>query len=116
MGIQGRGERAEDKKSIGRERGVAHKTATPYYKVCAKFYLKRECGNYACGLARQGIIMIKLLHIHAEEDVFLGPKWYLALRSFKNNPSISIISFTVEQIIISRIASTGMACIFPQCH
>lgn len=66
------------------------------------FYLENGYGRYTCGLARQGII--EFLRIYAEESVFLGPEWYLALSSFKNNSSV--IGFTVEQIIISRLAST----------
>jgi len=68
------------------------------------FYLENGCGRYTCGLARQGIV--EFLRIYAEKSVFLGPEWYLALRSFKNNPSV--IGFTVEQMIISRLASSGL--------
>jgi len=44
--------------------------------------------------------------MHAEEGVFLGSEWYLALKAFKNNPSV--IGFTVDQMVISRIASRGL--------
>jgi len=68
------------------------------------FYLEKGCVRYTCGLARQGII--EFLRIHVEEDVFLDSEWYLALTSFKNNPSIT--GFAVEQMVISRIASKGL--------
>ena len=68
------------------------------------FYFEKGCGRYACGLARQGIF--ECLRKYAEESVFLGPEWYPALESFKNNPSV--IGFTVEQMIISRLASSGL--------
>ncbi|KIM82084.1 hypothetical protein PILCRDRAFT_484387 [Piloderma croceum F 1598] len=68
------------------------------------FYLENGYGRYTCGLARQGII--EFLRIYAEESVFLGPEWYLALMSLKNNPSV--IGFTVEQMVISRLASSGL--------
>ena len=55
-------------------------------------------------LARQG--MVEFFHVYAEESIFLSPEWYLALEDFKNNQSI--IEFTVEQMIISRIASVGL--------
>jgi hypothetical protein len=68
-------------------------------------YLSRKGDDrYTCGLARQGII--EFLRIYAEESVFLGPEWYLALSSFKNNSPV--IGFTVEQMIISRLASSGL--------
>ena len=44
--------------------------------------------------------------MHADEGVFLGSEWYLTLKAFKNN--LSIISFTVEQMVISRITSCGL--------
>jgi hypothetical protein len=68
------------------------------------FYVENNHGRYTCGLARQGIFAF--LRIHAKEGVFLGTEWYLALKAFKNNPSV--IGFTVEQIAISRIASSGL--------
>lgn len=68
------------------------------------FYLENGYGRYTCGLARQGII--EFLRIYAEESVFLGPEWYLALSSFKNNSSV--IGFTVEQMIISKLASSSV--------
>ena len=55
-------------------------------------------------LARQG--MVEFFRVYAEESIFLSPKWYLALEVFKNNQSV--IKFTVEQMIISRIASVGL--------
>jgi len=61
-------------------------------------------GHYSCGLARQA--MIGFLRIHGEERIFLGPEWLQTLESYKHNPSA--IGFTVEQIIISRIASAGV--------
>lgn len=63
-------------------------------------------GRYTCGLARQGII--EFLRTYGEEGIFLGGEWNLALIAFKNNPSV--IGFTVEQMIISRIASSGLRC------
>ena len=68
------------------------------------FYVENDYGRYTCGLARQGIV--GFLRMHAEEGVFLGPEWYLALKAFKNNPSV--IGFTVEQMVISSIASRGL--------
>ncbi len=68
------------------------------------FYVENDYGRYTCGLARQGIVAF--LRMHAEEGVFLGSEWYLALKAFKNNPSV--IGFTVEQMVISRIASRGL--------
>lgn len=68
------------------------------------FYVENGYGRYTCGLARQGIVAF--LRIHAEERVFLGSEWYLALKAFKNN--LSVIGFTVEQMVISRIASYGL--------
>ena len=68
------------------------------------FYVENDYGRYTCGLARQGIVAF--LRMHAEEGVFLGSEWYLALKAFKNN--LSVIGFTVEQMVISRIASRGL--------
>jgi len=68
------------------------------------FYVMNGYGRYACGLARQGII--EFLRMHAEEGIFLDSEWYLALIAFKN--TLSVIGFTVEQMIISRIASSGL--------
>jgi len=68
------------------------------------FYVEGGYGRYTCGLARQGII--EFLHMYAEESIFLGSEWYLALTAFQNNPSV--IGFTVEQMIISRIAARGL--------
>jgi hypothetical protein len=68
------------------------------------FYIENGCGRYTCGLARQGIVAF--LRMYAEEGVFLGSEWYLALMAFKNNPSV--IGFTVQQMVISRIASRGL--------
>ena len=68
------------------------------------FYVENGCGRYMCGLARQGIVAF--LRMYAEEGVFLGSEWYLALMAFKNNPSV--IGFTVQQMVISRIASRGL--------
>jgi len=68
------------------------------------FYVEGGYGRYTCGLARQGII--EFLRMYAEESIFLGSEWYLALTAFQNNPSV--IGFTVEQMIISRIASSGL--------
>ena len=68
------------------------------------FYIEDGYGRYTCGLARQGIIAF--LRMYAEENIFLGHEWYLALTAFKNNPSV--IGFTVEQMIISRIAARGL--------
>jgi hypothetical protein len=48
------------------------------------FYVENGYGCYTCGLARQGIV--EFLRMHAEEDVFLGTEWYLALMAFKDNP------------------------------
>ena len=68
------------------------------------FYIEDGYGRYTCGLARQGVI--DFIRMYAEESIFLGSEWYLALTAFKNNPSV--IGFTVEQMIISRIASIGL--------
>ena len=68
------------------------------------FYIENHYGHYMCGLARQCII--EFLCMHADEGVFLGSEWYLTLKAFKNN--LSIISFTVEQMVISRITSCGL--------
>ena len=68
------------------------------------FYFENGYGRYTCGLARQGIVAF--LRMYAEEGVFLGDEWYLALIAFKNN--LSVIGFTVEQMIISRIVSHGL--------
>jgi len=68
------------------------------------FYIENDYGHYTCGLARQGIFAF--LRMHAEEGFFLGSEWYKALKAFKNNPSV--IGFTVEQMVISRIASRGL--------
>ena len=69
------------------------------------FYLDSESrGRYSCGLARQAIT--EFLRQHAEESIFLGSDWYNTLEAFKNNPSV--IGFTVEQIVISKIASAGL--------
>jgi hypothetical protein len=75
------------------------------FRICYHryFYLGSGCGRYTCGVARQGIIVF--LHTYAEEGVFLSES-YLALMAFKNNPSV--IGFTVEQMIISKIASSGL--------
>ena len=69
------------------------------------FYVDAEGnGRYSCGLARQAIT--EYLRINAEERIFLGLQWYNTLMAFKDNPSV--IGFTVEQMVISQIASTGL--------
>jgi hypothetical protein len=69
------------------------------------FYMDSQGrGRYSCGLARQAIM--GFLREYGEEYVFLGPEWSMSLDAFKNNPSV--IGFTVEQMIISRIASAGV--------
>jgi hypothetical protein len=69
------------------------------------FYLDNEgIARYSCGLARQAII--EVLRKHGEERLFLGDEWFTTLENLKNNPSA--IGFTVEQIVISRIASNGV--------
>ena len=68
------------------------------------FYVENGYGRYTCGLARQGIVAF--LRMHAEEGVFLGSEWYLALKAFENNPSV--IGFTIEQMVICRITSHGL--------
>jgi hypothetical protein len=69
------------------------------------FYVDSEGnGRYSCGLARQAIT--EFLRTNAEESIFLGDEWYNTLIAFKNNPSV--IGFTVEQIVISKLASTGL--------
>jgi len=68
------------------------------------FYLENSYGRCTCGLARQGIVA--LLRQYSVEGVFLDPQWYQALRSFKNNPSV--IGFTVEQMVISKLATSGL--------
>jgi hypothetical protein len=68
------------------------------------FYIDdKDNGRYSCGLARQAITAF--LRSNVEEAIFLGPQWYATLRAFKNNPSV--ISFIVEQMVISKIASSG---------
>jgi len=59
---------------------------------------------YSCGLAKQGTAAF--LRLHAEESIFLGAEWYLALEDFKNNRPV--VGFTVKQMVISRIASSGL--------
>jgi hypothetical protein len=51
-------------------------------------------GRYSCGLARQAI------------TEFLRPEWHTTLEHHKDNPSA--IGFTVEQMVISKIASAGV--------
>jgi hypothetical protein len=68
------------------------------------FYLEDGRVYCTCGLARQG--MVEFLRKHAEEGIFLGPEWYQALEAFKNNRSV--VGFTVEQMVISIIASRGL--------
>jgi hypothetical protein len=70
------------------------------------FYMDiNKHGCYTCGLARQGIL--DLLRQYGEQHIFIGPEWLGALEAFKNNPSV--IGFTVEQILLSKIASMGIA-------
>ena len=59
-------------------------------------------GHYSCGLARQAII--EFLHTNAKEGIFLGPERHWTLEIFKDNPSV--ISFTVEQMVISQITAS----------
>jgi hypothetical protein len=68
------------------------------------FYLENSHVYCTCGLARQGIV--EFLRKHAEEGIFLDPRWYQALEAFKNNRSI--VGFTVEQMVISIMASRGL--------
>jgi len=69
------------------------------------FYIGHDNnGRYSCGLARQAIT--EFLRLNAEESIFLGDEWYDTLITFKNNPSV--IGFTVEQMVISKIASAGL--------
>jgi len=68
------------------------------------FYFDHGRGHYTCGLARQGLVAF--FRTYTEEDIFLSPEWIMALYTFKNNPSV--VGFTVEQIIISKIVSTGL--------
>jgi hypothetical protein len=69
------------------------------------FYLDNKgSAHYSCGIARQAII--EALREHGEERLFLGDEWFTTLENLKNNPSA--IGFTVEQIVISRIASNGV--------
>jgi hypothetical protein len=76
----------------------------PYMDHCY-FYVDSEgSGRYSCGLARQAIT--EFLRINAKESIFIGAEWYDTLMAFKNNPSV--IGFTVEQMVISKIASAGL--------
>ena len=69
------------------------------------FYVDTDgCGRYSCGLARQAIT--EFLHENGEEKIFLGNEWHKTLEHFKNNPSV--IGFTVEQILISKMVSAGL--------
>jgi hypothetical protein len=69
------------------------------------FYLDTDgCARYSCGLARQAIT--EFLRENGEERIFLGNEWHKTLEHFKNNPSV--IGFTVEQILISKMASAGL--------
>lgn len=69
------------------------------------FYLDANgYGHYSCGLARQA--MTEFLRTNAEEGVFLGPEWHRTLDIFKDNPSV--IGFTIEQMVISRITASGI--------
>ena len=63
-------------------------------------------GSYSCGLARQALT--EFLRTNAEESIFLGPEWYNTLIAFKHNPSV--VGFTVEQMVISKLASLGLRC------
>lgn len=66
------------------------------------FYVDRKGnGHYSCGQA-----ITEFLHTNAKESIILGAEWYDTLITFKNNPSV--IGFTVKQIVISKIASTGL--------
>jgi len=43
----------------------------------------------------------------SKQQIFLDPEWHLTLEAFKHNPSV--IRFTAEQMITSKIASAGIA-------
>ena len=69
------------------------------------FYLDTNgCARYSCGLARQAIT--EFLRENGDGWIFLGNEWHKTLENFKNNPSV--IGFTVEQILISKMASAGL--------
>ena len=61
-------------------------------------------GHYSCSLARQAIT--EFLRQHGKESIFLGAECYRTLHCYKDNPSA--IGFTVEQTLISKIASCGV--------
>jgi len=65
------------------------------------FYLKDGRVHGTCG---QG--MVAFLNMHAGESIFLTAEWYLALEAFKNNRAV--VGFTIQQMVISRIASSGL--------
>ena len=64
------------------------------------FYFENGYGRYTCGPTRQGIAFLRM---PAEGSIFLGSE---GSKAFKNPPSV--IGFTVEQMIMSRIASRGL--------
>ena len=47
-----------------------------------------------------------VLRDYAEEHTFLSPEWHNFLYDFKDNQSV--VGFTAEQIIISKLASAGL--------
>ncbi len=84
--------------------GVRIAGSGPYMDHCYFYVDSKGIGRYSCGLVRQAIT--EFLRINTEEPIFLGPEWYDTLITFKNN--LSVIGFTVEQIVISTIASAGL--------
>jgi hypothetical protein len=50
--------------------------------------------------------MMEVLRERSEDSAFLGEEWHRALEAFKNNRSV--VGFMVEQMIISRLASSGV--------
>jgi hypothetical protein len=69
------------------------------------FYQDRKgLGHYTCGLARQA--MVSFLRQHSEEHIFLDRKWLDTLEF--SPPNWSVIGYTVEQIIISALATSGL--------
>src|SRR5262245_37605406 len=61
-------------------------------------------GCYTSGLAREAIT--EFLRETAEDSIFLGDEWLLALEDFENNECVQ--GYIVENILISHIASAGL--------
>ncbi len=60
-------------------------------------------GDVTCGLARQSLVTALRA---VGESLLLNTTWYETLEAFASNPSM--VGFSVEQILLSRVASTGI--------